>query len=81
MTTGQSFFRTASEWPFQSRRSLRDPLAIVTTQASKWKARRRARGTGVRRAQMLQERFPDVFGTHVQAQTGKLGGDSHKISH
>jgi len=27
---------------------------------------------------MLQERFPDVFGTHVQAQTGKLGGDSHK---
>jgi len=27
---------------------------------------------------MLQESVPDALGTHVRAQTGKLGGDLHK---
>ena len=66
MNTDQSFFRTASEWPFQSRRNLRDRHAVATPPTN-LTARCTARGTNGTQVRMPQESFPDGFEVHAQA--------------
>ena len=66
MSTGRSFFRTASEWPFQSRRNLRDRHAVATPPTN-LTARCTARGTNGTQVRMPQESFPDGFEVHAQA--------------